>query len=257
MDPLKISFTPASIEQYQDGLLSAPEPAVRHVPEWYRSLAKHHSSNDDKNLNPANHIGGDGATVATKMCMPFLDSLTAGYMYVLEDDLYVELDEDGKPSLYWENDVMILDKRPTIELPVPNNCHPIHYGWRMNWFYETPPGYSVLITHPMNRFDLPFYTMSGIVESDIWGLPVFTAFFLQRGFQGVIPKGTPIFQVIPFKRDNWELEVDATSAKNEEHEFKAENRRSMLYGYYKKTAWRKKIFGMKNSIKQESDNFDE
>ena len=59
----------------------------------------------------------------------------------------------------------------------------------------------------MNRFDLPFYTMSGIVESDIWGLPVFTAFFLQKDFIGVIPKGTPIFQIIPFKRDDWEREV--------------------------------------------------
>ena len=128
-------------------------------------------------------------------------------MYVLEDDVYVDQDEKGKPIISWKGEVMMIDKRPTIELPVPNNCHPIHYGWRMNWYYETPPGYSVLITHPMNRFDLPFYTMSGIVESDIWGLPVFTAFFLQKDFIGVIPKGTPIFQIIPFKRDDWEREV--------------------------------------------------
>ena len=162
----------------------------------------------------------------------------------MTDDLLVELDEDGRPTLSWSGGVMIIDKRPTIELPVPDNCHPIHYGWRMNWFYETPPGYSVLITHPLNRPELPFQTMSGIVESDIWGLPVFTAFFLKKGFQGVIPKGTPIFQIIPFKRDNWELEVKATQEDLDKHDFKAENRRSMLYGYYKKTAWRKKFFGV-------------
>jgi hypothetical protein len=183
--------------------------------------------------------------------MPFLDSLTAGYLYLLEDDLVVELAEDGRPTLSWASDVMILDKRPTIELPVPDNCHPIHYGWRMNWYYETPPGYSVMITHPLNRHDLPFYTMSGIVESDVWGLPVFTAFFLKRGFQGVIPKGTPIFQIIPFKRDNWELEVDKTQEKMDDHEFRAENRRSLLYGYYKKTAWRKKLFGVKGMKENE------
>ncbi len=242
-EPLKISFSPAFVN-YGDKL-TPPQPAIKHVPEWYKSLAKHDLWNDDKHLKPVNHIGGDGARVATKMCMPFLDSLTAGYFYLLEDDLLVELAEDGRPTLSWASDVMILDKRPTIELPVPDNCHPIHYGWRMNWYYETPPGYSVMITHPMNRHDLPFYTMSGIVESDVWGLPVFTAFFLKRGFQGIIPKGTPIFQIIPFKRDNWELEVDKTQSKMDEHEFKAENRRSLLYGYYKKTAWRKKIFGIK------------
>jgi hypothetical protein len=94
----------------------------------------------------------------------------------------------------------------------------------------------------MNRYDLPFYVQSGIVESDIWGLPVFIAFFLKRNFQGVIPKGTPIMQIIPFKRDSWELEVVDTEEELDKHELMAENRRSMLYGYYKKTAWRKKIF---------------
>lgn len=241
--PLKISFTPGDINY--EGVLTPPEPAAKHVPEWYKSLARHDKWNDDRHLHPVNNIGGDGAAVATKMCMPFLDSLTAGYYYLLEDDLVVELSEDGRPKLSWSSNIMLVDKRPTIELPVPDNCHPIHYGWRMNWYYETPPGYSVLITHPLNRTDLPFQTLSGIVESDIWGLPVFTAFFLKRGFQGIIPKGTPIFQIIPFKRDNWELEVAATQDDLDKHEFKAENRRSMLYGYYKKTAWRKKIFGLK------------
>ena len=250
-DPLKISFTPGGGPNYNN-IFVPPEPAVKHVPEWYKALAKHEIWNDEKYLSPVNNIGGDGARVATKMCMPFLDSLTAGYYYLLEDDLLVELDKDGKPKLSWDKDIMIMDKRPTIDLPVPDNCHPIHYGWRMNWYYETPPGYSVLITHPMNRHDLPFITMSGIVESDIWGLPVFTAFFLKRGFQGIIKKGTPLFQMIPFKRDNWEMELDLSQEKFDEHEFKAENRRSMLYGYYKKTAWRKKLFRNKG-LKEDSD----
>jgi len=230
-----------------NGRLTPPQPAVKNVPEWFKSLAKFDKSNDDITLGVKNNIGADGAIVATKMCMPFFDALTGGYHYVLEDDVYVELDKEGKPTITWAGDVMMVDKRPTIELPVPDNCHPIHYGWRMNWYYETPPGYSVLITHPMNRYDLPFYTMSGIVESDIWGLPVFTAFFLKRNFQGVIKKGTPLFQMIPFKRENWELEEIETEEALDKYELEAENRRSMLYGYYKKVAWRKKIFGIKNS----------
>jgi hypothetical protein len=96
----------------------------------------------------------------------------------------------------------------------------------------------------MNRYDLPFYVQSGIVESDIWGLPVFIAFFLKRNFQGVIPKGTPIMQIIPFKRDDWELEVINSPEELDKHELMAENRRSMIYGYYKKTAWRKKFFSV-------------
>jgi hypothetical protein len=242
VNPLKINFIPA-VKDYE-GMLLPPEPAVKHIPKWYRNLAKFDRSNNEITLDPQNNLGSDGAQVSTKMCMPFFDATTAGYMYVLEDDLYVNLDKNGKPSLSWSSDLLLVDTRPIIDIVVPDNCHPVHYGWRMNWYYETPPGYSVLITHPMNRYDLPFYVQSGIVESDIWGLPVFIAFFLKRNFHGVIPKGTPIMQIIPFKRDDWELEVINSDEELDKHQLMAENRRSMLYGYYKKTAWRKKIFSV-------------
>ena len=254
-DPNIIKFTPA-FTGYEHRL-TPPQPAVRNVPEWYKSLAKFDKSNDDITLGVKNNIGADGAMVATKMCMPFFDALTGGYHYVLEDDVHVDQTKSGKPIISWDGEVMMVDKRPTIELPVPDGCHPIHYGWRMNWYYETPPGYSVLITHPMNRYDLPFYTMSGVVESDIWGLPVFTAFFLKKNFIGTIPKGTPIFQIIPFKRENWERELCETDADLERHEFMAENRRSRLYGYYKETAWKKKLYGIKNSFMKEIKHDDE
>lgn len=250
-EPLSIKFTPAFLDYGHR--LTAPEPAIRHIPEWYRSLARFDKSNDDITLGVVNNIGTDGALVSTKMCMPFFDATTAGYHYLLEDDLYVDLDIDGKPTLTWKGEVLLVDTRPIVDLPIPDNCHPIHYGWRMNWFYETPPGYSVLITHPMNRYDLPFYTQSGIVESDIWGLPVFTAFFLKRNFRGIIPKGTPIFQIVPFKRESWEMEEINSKDELDRHEIMAENRRSMLYGYYKKTAWRKKFFGQKNKKEKDLD----
>ena len=236
----KIYFSPSFASH--EGKLIAPQPASRFVPEWYKSLAKHELSNSEKTLHPVNFIGTDGAVVATKQCPPFLDAMTAGYMYLAEADITVEIDDTGKPRVTWDGEIMVVDHRPTVELPIPNNCHPIHYGFKMNWYYETPPGYSVLITHPMNRYDLPFMVQSGIVESDIWGLPVFVAFFLNRGFRGTIKKGTPLFQIIPFKRDNWDMEVKDSEADIERHSFAAEKRRTRVHGYYKWFAWRKKTF---------------
>jgi hypothetical protein len=236
-----ITFVPSTPDH--EGLMTPPEPAIWHVPEWYKTLAKHDKSNSEKTLHPVNFIGTDGAVVATKQCPPFLDAMTAGYVYVAEDDIHVEIDEeDGKPIISWASPLMVVDHRPTVELPVPYGYHPIHYGFKMNWYYETPPGYSVLITHPMNRYDLPFIVQSGIVESDIWGLPVFVAFFLNKSFRGTIKKGTPLFQIIPFKRDNWEMTVDDSSEAIERHVFAAEKRRTRIHGYYKWFAWRKKIF---------------
>lgn len=246
MDKSKeIVFIP-SIKHFENSF-TPPEPAIKHVPEWYKSLALYGTTNDEKYLNPVNHIGTDGTLVATKKCIPFFDALTAGYYYLLEDDLYVDLDETGFPTVSWKGDVLLIDKRPTMEVPVPDNCHQLHFGFRMNWYYRTPPGYSVLVTHPMNRYDLPFYTLSGIVDSDKWGLPVFFTFFLQKNFQGVIPKGTPIMQFIPFKRDNWELSIDNSDKTIEEEDFKAEKRRTRVTGYYKKDIWQKKRFWNKNS----------
>lgn len=249
--PLKITFTRGF-----PGDLTPPEPAIRHIPEWFKSLSKFQTSNDDRDLGVTNNMGNDGALVSTKMCMPYFDALSGGYLYLLEDDLYVDMDERGHPILTWKGEVMLVDTRVMFDVPLPDNCHPIHYGWRQNWYYEVPEGYSVLITHPMNRTDLPFVTLSGIVEADIWGLPVFTSFFLKRNFRGVIPKGTPIFQMFPFKRDDWELEVDNSPEKTEEHEFKAENRRSLLFGYYKKTTWRRKLFGVRDKKEKKVEHDD-
>jgi hypothetical protein len=236
----KITFIP-SLENFKDSYV-APVPAISLVPEWYKSLSLYGKSNDEKELHPVNHIGTDGTLVATKKCIPFFDALTSGYYYLLEDDLHVNLNENGFPTLTWKGNIMLLDKRPTLEVPIPTNCHQLHFGFRMNWFYRTPPGYSVLVTHPMNRYDLPFFTLSGIVDSDIWGLPVFFSFFLRRDFIGIIPKGTPIMQFIPFKRDDWELEINKNKEIIEEEEFKAEKRRTMVTGYYKKDVWQQKEF---------------
>jgi hypothetical protein len=239
-DPQKISFIP-SLENFKD-VYTAPVPAITMVPEWYKSLTLYGDTNDIKNLNPVNHVGTDGTLVDTKKCMPMFDALTSGYYYLLEDDLHVSLNDDGFPTLTWKGDVMLVDKRPTLQIPVPGNCHQLHFGFRMNWFYRTPPGHSVLVTHPMNRYDLPFYTLSGMVDSDIWGLPVFFSFFLKRDFIGTIPKGTPIMQFIPFKRDEWEIEIKTDKKSIEEEEFKAEKRRTMVTGYYKEDVWQKKEY---------------
>ena len=239
-DPQKISFIP-SLENFKD-VYTAPVPAITMVPEWYKSLTLYGDTNDIKNLNPVNHVGTDGTLVDTKKCMPMFDALTSGYYYLLEDDLHVSLNDEGFPTLTWKGDVMLVDKRPTLQIPVPGNCHQLHFGFRMNWFYRTPPGHSVLVTHPMNRYDLPFYTLSGMVDSDIWGLPVFFSFFLKRDFIGTIPKGTPIMQFIPFKRDEWEIEIKTDKKSIEEEEFKAEKRRTMVTGYYKEDVWQKKEY---------------
>jgi hypothetical protein len=240
----KITFTIGNLDSYFVENTLPPIEAYKKIPDWYKDLASYRSgsSNNIKYLCPVNDRGQDGSDVSTKLCTPFIDAMVSGYIQPLSEDVNVSVDENEKPSLEWSSTLQIIDVRPSVDLAIPQDCYPIHFGWKMAWHYETPPGYSVLITHPFNRFDLPFYVPSGIVDSDIWGLPVFLPFFLKRGFEGIIEKGTPQFQMIPIKRDKWELEIDNSKETFLKHKILEETRRASMTGHYKKTAWQKKNY---------------
>jgi len=237
---LKLKFSPAFLNNSNE--YNEPKEAKAYIPNWYKKLSKFHKSNSLNKLHPINDRGTDGSAASTKLCMPFFDALTCGYMYTLEYDLHVSQDKNGFPVISWEGDNMIIDKRIMIDVPVPTQHHPLHFGWKVNWYSEAPKGYSLLITHPLNRHDLPFTTLSGIIDADLWHTPVFTSFFLKRNFIGIIPKGTPIFQIIPIKREDWSLDIDYSSDNIELNQIKDEKRRSLIYAYYKNIIWQRKQY---------------
>jgi hypothetical protein len=241
-DKQKIKFITTSMPA--NNIDDAPVPSLSVLPNWYKDLAPYNdaSSTNIKHLFPINDRGSDGTDVSTKLCMPFLDSMVSGYMIVLQEDVTVEIKDKDKPKISWESKNTTVDIRPNVDMPIPAECYPIQFGWRMNWYYETPPGYSLLFTHPLNRYDLPFYGASGIVDCDIWGLPVFMPFFLKKEFNGIIKKGTPIYQVIPIKRDEWEMEIDTSEESFWKHKEKEEKRRSHVTAHYRKTTWQKKKY---------------
>lgn len=216
--------------------IETPLPARNYVPDWYKKMERFFGSgNKPKFVN-----GGVNKTV--KLCVPLLDSLTAGYMVTSWQDILVE-QHDGNPVLLWSGDVDIARVRPnngSSSLPVPAGHNSTDFTWYNPICIKTPKGYSALITHPFNRYDLPFTTTSGVVDADATMNDGSVPFFLKEGFEGIIPKGTPLFQVIPFKRDNWQHEVDssilAEAAKNKH------NANSVLSGWYKSNVWKRKTF---------------
>jgi hypothetical protein len=109
--------------------------------------------------------------------------------------------------------------------------------WTGNWGWKTPRGYSSLVCHPFNRFDLPFTTMAAIIDSDKMYGSGNIPFFLKNDFEGVIKKGTPYAQIVPIKRKKWlaafapsmEKQMQINSKKNAE-------------GQYKKISWVRKEY---------------
>ena len=45
--------------------------------------------------------------------------------------------------------------------------------------------------------------MQALIDYDKTTHALFPPMFLKEGFEGIVEKGTPMFQVIPFKRNNW------------------------------------------------------
>ncbi|MGC1661742.1 MAG: hypothetical protein WA773_00125, partial [Bradyrhizobium sp.] len=76
------------------------------------------------------------------------------------------------------------------------------------WTIEVERGWSLFATHPVNRDDLPFRLITGLVDADLFhdGGINFPAIWLEPDFSGVLPKGTPVAQVFAVPRAAPELE---------------------------------------------------
>jgi hypothetical protein len=71
------------------------------------------------------------------------------------------------------------------------------------WTAKTPPGYSCIVTSPVGYKNLPFKTITAVIDTDRTNLAIPNPGYFKSGFEGIIPKGTPLIQIIPFKRDDW------------------------------------------------------
>jgi hypothetical protein len=71
------------------------------------------------------------------------------------------------------------------------------------WTVRTSPGWSCLFTPAINRHDGRLQVLSGIVDTDTYHAPVNFP-FLVTAVDGVytLEKGTPLVQVLPFRRSD-------------------------------------------------------
>jgi hypothetical protein len=184
-----------------DGILPRPMPAVLGLPDWFKSMPQTVFSTV---------LQEDQLTV--KKCPPFIDAMTYGFLMSLVADVKVE---DGAFS--WDHEVPggAFTNYPRSPLDFHDNNQvagtPLfdedRFIIKFNnfWTIELPPGYSLLVTHPVNRHDLPFVTLTGLVDADRYrdNFIHFPARWRDPEFNGVLAKGTPVAQCLPLKRDSW------------------------------------------------------
>lgn len=213
-----------------------PSPTISKVPDWFKTVPTFQG--EEKSLVVSNGQTNYGV----KSCIPFIDTFSFGYTFELFCDIQIK-NINGNPIISWshmEKEVEPVVTRPDPKIPIYDGFHPFNFSWISYWGIKTPKGYSCLFTHPLNRTDLPFITTSGIMDTDSWGIWGNQPFALKKDWEGVIKKGTPIIQFIPFKREPWSSKRDDSLSNwgNEEN-----IRRSFSFlGYYKKNHWSRKSF---------------
>jgi len=218
-----------------------PSPSKRNIPKWFSSANRFWVNELG---DTAEHSFG-GKVLSFKACPALMDAFTLGYMLLTPCDIKF-YKENGKikhqTSIGYED---FCGERPRMQdFPVPEGYQDDHFHWYPNWMPALPKGYSAIYTSPFNRFDLPFITVSGVIDNDDMDTPGLMPFFIKNNFEGIIPAGTPYVQIIPFKREDWEMGLLLHDNKEikDRHIEQANKFRIPEAGAYKKLVWKRKNF---------------
>ena len=224
-----------SIDKFGFDTQLKPFPATKAIPDWWKD-AKPYIGEEQKL-----HFLNGQANTSFKKCIPMFDALTSGYIIPMWTDAIVS-NKDGYPAIDWRtknSPFSIHGEMKDMEPPAGYSNFVFKYG--TTWMPITPPGYSILVTAPFGYKNLPFHAVPGIIDSDKSKLDFSPPVWLKEGFEGIIEKGTPMVQIIPFKRDDWESKFDFYDndefIKNQEKGFA-----STLINHYKKNIWSKKDY---------------
>jgi len=209
----------------------APEVAAKNIPNWYK--------------NTSNRIGekkDPSSTPTIKKCIPVFDAMTLGYYLVTSVDVYVK-QTDGDPEFIpaQQNHFKAIDFHPVMQASKHPDSHGMPFPkWINSWAIKTPKGYSALFLAPLHNPNPYFTAFPGCVDTDEYSAPVNFPFQLKDPkFEGLIPAGTPIVQVIPFKRDAWKRTLS-----NDVQEVDKITRKlnSQMFDRYKRLFWTRKDF---------------
>lgn len=192
------------------GVVPRPSLAKEGLPTWLKEMP-----------SEAYNMLVNNVDDTVKRCPPFIDALACGFVIPLLCDLHVENGTmhwgEGIPGTesasFPRSPVTIHDPSQLAGTPYFDaDVFPIKFN--NVWSIRAPEGYALLFTHPFNRLDLPFVTLTGLIDSDVFfDTPVhFPAIWRDLEFSGTIRAGTPIAQVIPFKREQWSAAHEALSA---------------------------------------------
>lgn len=196
---MKVTFRcPPELE----GLLPRPVPAKTALPDWFKAM-------------PLRAFDADlGAEVMTvKKCPPFVDAMTYGFLMPLPCDVAVS---GGRFTWDWDLPATLTGRHSRAPMAFHLNSQALGSPFfeddralvKFNsfWTIELEPGWSLLCSHPANRPDLPFVSVTGLVDADRYAdnFVNFVARWLDPDYEGRLEAGTPVAQCLPVRRETFD-----------------------------------------------------
>lgn len=222
------------------GYCAEPKPSTFFIPDAFKKLPPYIKDQNDSTV---------------KRCMPFLDSLTSGYIIPFPCDFEIWVDEEADQVKFTCNDqlgdmfsnIIGISSHPNFqtaeEMRNPKRTVDVAFKFLNPWKVVTPKGYSCLFVTPFNHA-LPFDLITGIVDTDEFIMNVNFPFYWTEDLKKrtLLKQGSPMAMVIPFKREDWKMSTEYV----EEDELITNKQKfayfSRLFNNYKSLFWKKKSF---------------
>jgi hypothetical protein len=213
-----------------------PIPSSSILPDWFKRL--------EPEISDGNNKG-----VTAKRCRGLYDIMASGYMVLWPFDAKISKDDNGRLMIYKARTGHAEEFHPHPHFQVEG-----YPDMRMEnqtvgiqklttpYRIKTPEGTSILVKQPAYRPELRTEVMEGIIDSDSY-YGDFNILFIIKEINTsrsvIIKAGTPLAQVIPFVRGDWQMKTDKVD-EDKAHLF--ESLATNIDRFYQKEMWNRKVF---------------
>ena len=235
MHTLSIDYNALELGDEHHLSVYKPSPSSEHLPDWFKGLNKL-----DLDIRSA------------QSCRGLYDVMTAGFMVVWPLDVVIKKDENGKiyvSSAVTENRDWFhphpaeqLGLYPDAKISFQKfGVDKVNLPYRIKTDIKT----SLWMVQPTYRPDLKTEVMPGIIDTDKFYSPL-NVLFTVKPYEGTkeikIAAGTPLAQIIPFTRSEWQIDYNTIDHKLEQI---TQDNVTYIDKYYQKNFWTRKVFKRK------------
>ena len=230
-----------AINEYGWEVADRPYPATQAVPDWWKAMTPYTKTPDNPKGNKL-IVSGRLSNAGPKKCVPMLDAITSGYIIPLWADVQIVNSESSK-WLTWRTSEPVFQEHgeQAREVENPTGYNPQVFKFLNKWRIITPKGYSCLITAPFGYRQTGVQAIPAVIDTDKSSLEILPPVWFSNEFEGILEKGTPLVQVIPFKRSDWKAEYSYLKD-GEYQKLEDKNFGSTIVNHYMKKVWSKKTY---------------